>query len=267
MPHANSTSYVNGLTHPESWIHDNDQVLLIVGMSWWYLLALLLGTVFVCVFSRIRRMPMVVSGAARILAYCLTLGVIYMYTSAREFLFVREDDVIVRTWMVLANGGIQTLLIYVGSIHCVLAPVPDRWTLWLGLFANAQTVLASFAAAEQQWAGWIIGAACNTPIPFIWLFMQRRDEARRFEPHTIVWIIVWLAYRTAYALLQLCGHTFDTSGGLETTAELALTLVLHAATLAPLVYAAKMVREPPPAPGTYSRRLATGDLVSTHVDD
>lgn len=225
-------------------------------------MTLVLGVVFVFMFSRMRRMQMVVSGFARIIAYCLTLGVIYMYTSAREFMYVREDDVIVRTWMVLANGGIQVLLVYVGSIHCVLAPVPDRWTLWLALFANAQTVLASFAAREQQWAGWVIGALCNVPIPFIWLYMQRRDELVRYETHTVAWIIIWLGYRCAYAVLQLGGHTF---GAIDTTAELATTFVVHVATLGPLVYAAKMIREPPLPPGRYERQLATGDLLTTRV--
>lgn len=265
MP-TNATTYVSGLAHPEAWLHDRDQVVLIVGMSWWYLLTVLLCGMLACVFPSVRKTPIVLSSMARIVVYCLGLGVAYMYTSARLFLYLRADDVLVRTWLVIGNGVIQVLLIYVGSIHCLLSPVHDKWVLYIGVFANFQTVLASFAAAEQQWAGWTIGALCNIPIPLLWLTTQQRSRrGQTWDPHVLAWIALWLSYRTAFAVLQLTGHTFSALGGLDTTAELSLTLVLHTLTLAPLIYATVKARAPPAPAGKYSTAMSNGDTIVVEV--
>ena len=259
---ANRTSYISGLVHPESWIHDNDQVLLVVGTVWWFSLAGVFLMFFLCAFSRIYRFPMWVSSAARIIVLCAMLGVAYMYTSARELLFVRDDDVYVRTPLVVINGVINVVLIYVGSKHCVLHPTYDEWVMWMGVLGTAQTTLASFVPAAQQWPGWVVGALFYVPIPFLWITQHRRPTSGRVNMHVVSWTMTWLLFRTLYALLQLSGHTFAAADGLETTVELALMLVLHTATLVPLAYAARFIIAPPRAPGKYKQELENGDKIS-----
>lgn len=262
---ANNTvpiTYLTGLVHPESWIHDNDQVLLLVGTVWWFTLAAVFLMFFLCAFSRIYKYPMYVSSAARIIVMCALLGVAYMYTSARELLFVRDDDVYVRTPLVVINGAINVVLIYVGSKHCVLHPTYDEWVIWMGALGTAQTTLASFVPAAQQWPGWVVGALFYVPIPFMWITQHRRPTSGRVNMHVVAWTMMWLVYRTMYALLQLSGHTFAAADGLKTTTELALMLVLHTVTLVPLVYGARYIMAPPRAPGKYRQDLENGDRVA-----
>ena len=266
---GNSTepiSYVAGLTHPSTWIHDNDQIILLVGMSLFFILTVVLTAFAVCAFSAIYKRPMWVSSLARVIVYCMLLGIIYMYTSAREGLYERQDDkVLVRSFLVLGNGAIQVLLIYVGSIHCVLHPTYDRIVLWIGLLATGQTVWASFVSKWVQWPGWIVGSLCYIPIPFVWIFMHRRSQEKK-NPHVIFWVMAWMVFRTCYALIQLLGHTFMNGEGLDTTTELALMLVLHVATLALLMYTSYFVRAPPKPNGRVLARLDNGDEVEFEVN-
>lgn len=257
---SNSTSYISGLVHPASWIHDNDQIILLVGTVWWFATALVFLVFFVCGFSHIRKYPMSVTAYARIIVLAAMLGVAYMYTSARELLFEREDGVLVRTPLVLMNAAINVLLVYVGSVHCVLSPEYDQTVLWLGALATGQTTLASFVPASQQWAGWVVGALFYVPLPFIWVLNHRRATPNhKINMNVAGWVMMWLFFRTLYAMLQLSGHTFAAENGLDTTVELALMLALHTATLVPLFYAAKTAQAPPRPPGKYKRALSTGD--------
>lgn len=257
-------SYISGLTHPATWIHESGQVALVTGMAWWLVLTAVWLIFFAFTYWRIRDRPMLVSAVYRIIGYCALLAVVYLYTSANEFVYVRQDHVLVRTFVVLANGAIQVLLVYVGSLHAVLHPTHDRAVFWLGVWASAQTTLASFAEGWQQWPGWIVGMLWYLPIPFIWVLLHRRKETR-FSWHIVAWVTMWLALRVSYALIQLLGHTFSNGYVLETDTELALMLVLHTATLVPLVYAGWTVRGPPIPPGQYHKSLPNGDRLDAYV--
>lgn len=194
------------------------------------------------------------------------LGVIYMYTSAREFLYDRGDGVLLRSALVVANACICILLVYVGSIHCVLHEIYARIVFFTAIVATAQTAAASFVDASVQWVGWSLGFCCYAPIPFIWISLQQRSPSK-MDKHVVFWVCMWMLYLVLYGVLQLAGHTFAAHGGLEPTAELALTLVLHAGTLIPLTYAAYTVRAPPRPAGKYKQKMDNGDVLVHEVTD
>lgn len=234
MGHHN-VSYVASWKHPASWIHADDQIALTVGMAWWFALALVGLIYLVAMFSKFYRYNTMLTGLVRIIILCLMLGVAYMYTEARMLLYERADDVIVRTPLVLMSACLIVVLVHVGSVHCRLLEEHARLVWWLGLIGTLLTTIASFAPAVQQWPGWVIGALFYVPIPFAWVALQRR--AVGFDWHVMIWSNGWIVLRVLYAVLQLSGHTFAADDGLDTTTEIALMFVLHAATMVPLVYA------------------------------
>lgn len=244
MGHRNNSSYIAGITHPSSWIHTNDQLLLAIGTGMWFALALIGIVYLVFTFSTLHRRYALLTGIVRIIIVCAMLGVAYMYTGARMLLFEREDDVIVHTPLVAASAALNLVLVHVGSQHCVLSKHHATLVMWLAVMGTGLMTLASFVSSVQQWPGWVVGALFFVPIPFAWVALQKRHP-RAFNAHVVGWTFTWIIFRVAYAVLQLLGHSFT---GIDTTAELALTFVLHTATLVPLCYAFWWTRCAAPKP-------------------
>lgn len=222
------------LSHPWSWIRSADQAVLLVGTIWWFLLTALFGFAALFWFHALYRNPPRLAAMGRIIIYCAVLGLAYMYTGGRALVYEREDGVYVRAAMVVVAGLIDVLLVHTGSFHCVLHKMIAEWVMTCAIISAVATTLASFVAADEQWAGWFIGAAFELPVPFIWVAQQRRCKGQ--SGHVIFWTVAWLILRAAYATLQLSGHSFAGKHGMDTTTELALTLVVHTATLCFLVY-------------------------------
>ncbi len=252
-------------------IHINAQIVLYVGMTVFYTIAIVGVVVVILTFSRFRRKLLVVGGLARTLTLSAVLGSVYMYTAGGQMLWTRIDSpnhiVLVRAGMIIINGVIQVLLVYTGGVHCVLLPTFEAVTVWLAAISAAQTTAASFIPATSQWPGWLVGSAFLIPVPFIWIAQHRRADNHKFNGHTTAWVVLWLFLRVCYALIQLTGHTFAAERGLGTQDELALMLVLHFFTLCILLYTTKVSRPPPVTSEQQTKMGSNGDvLVMTPLD-
>lgn len=225
---------MSSLSHPWSWIRTADQAVLLAGTVWWFVLTVVFGFATLFWFHALYRNPPRLAAIGRIIIYCAVLGLAYMYTGGRALVYEREDGVYVRAALVIVTGLIDVLLVHSGSFHCVLHKMIAEWVMTCAIISAVATTLASFVAADEQWAGWFIGAAFELPVPFIWIAQQRRRKGQ--SGHVIFWTVIWLILRVVYATLQLSGHSFAGKRGMDTTTELALTLVVHTATLAMLVY-------------------------------
>jgi hypothetical protein len=233
-------------SHPFSWIRANDQVVLVIGMTLWFSLAVVTLIFLLCTCWRVGRRRLMMTAVVRFIVVAAMLGVAYMYTEGRELIFERKDGVLVRVPMVVINGCIDVLLVVLGSEHCVLESEYAKWTLWLSALAAAQTTVASFVPAAQQWPAFVVGSLFYVPIPLIWMVLHRRSQPRRINIQVYAWIFIWLALRLAYTLVQLTGHTFAGKNGIGTTAELALMLCLHTATGLAFFYEFWWLMLPPP---------------------